>query len=76
MGRLQALGLPSDFDQFYCDSTGGERALLWYAIEEDFHFLTVAELHRGERDLLVVSSTGAARERARITVFVDYMETS
>jgi hypothetical protein len=74
--QLQSLGLPSDFEHFYCDPAGSVRALSGYAVEEDFHFLTVAELRPCEEELLVVSGTGAARERARITVFVDYRKTS
>ena len=74
--RLQALGLPSDFEQFYRNPAGGARDLPGYATEENFHFLTVAELRPCEQDVLVVSTSGAARERTRVTVFVDYRETS
>jgi hypothetical protein len=74
--RLLALGLPADFEHFYRAPAGGARALPRYAMEEDFHFLTVAELHACEKDWLVVSGAGAAKEWARVTVFVDFMETS
>jgi hypothetical protein len=74
--RLLALGLPADFEHFYRAPVGGARALPLYAVEENFHFLTAAELRSCEQDWLVVSGAGAAKERARVTVFVDFMETS
>ena len=74
--RLQALALPTDFGSFYRGPAGEAWALPLYAIEEDFHFFTVAELRPCEEELLVISTTGAARERVRVTVFVDYRETS
>ena len=75
-GRLQALALPADFGSFYRNAAGEARALPRYAIEEDFHFFTVAELRPCEQELLVISNTGAVKERVRVTVFVDYRETS